>query len=988
MFNHLFFLILSVFALLNPLWSQPWQSVQHYHSDNGLAQNSVWDIYQDHIGYLWIGTANGINRWDGTSFQHFKDEPGKSGGPGGNTGFRFFEDRYRQLWVTHDQGLSLYLRESNRFKQIPGMTDYSVYLGEYKDFLYFRSGNRVGGINLRTHKVNWLNLKIGGPRLGVDYTAASRGSVIGDYLCIPAIDSNLYFIDLRSQALSKRNMGSASIILVPINMREAFLIADNEMYALRTNSYNSLEIIRENKRVGKDFTITQGMLHQGDLWLATDKGIRRYDTLQFGLTYGVMHPLPHRNDPSFVYCLHADACENLYFGTNTEGFYISSPSANRFYAFMHPDVSRRMVKAIDADPEGNVYSGQFTGGILCFQKDGHVRDIHWDDQNHTHPNIWGLKYLPNRQLLAVSDVELYLLDPASGKLLQRKRYSNADINPYPQFREYNGQILLNLSDRSNSRILSWKNGLAFDTLVEVPGVEMTSFLPLSNNEWLIGSNLGLFRYSSKGILTELIPKTWVKHIFRISTGEIYIGTVSGVWYMASDKAPLQTFSQQLPFTDQFFYAIQEDEKGDIWFSTNKGLFLYHPKTKKLEHFDRSYGIRSSEFNTGAFASDRTGNLYFGGVQGITMVPASGIYRNLRAPATVIRKLLVNDEPLNLSRNIEVIKTLWLSYQQNTISIEMASLDFSIPEKNTYQYYLEPMEKEWVSSGTRAFIRYSNLAPGNYMLHLRSVNPDGVEGPERKLELIIEPPFWQRWWFYTLEGLLVVLILFLIFRSVFLRQKARARAALELQERLEQERLRISRDLHDHVGAQLSFLLSGVEWLQKHHHEINEADWNQRLESLETAGKSAMQTLREAIWAISRKEITLEELSDRFKQYAIRVSELSDRIQLRFAENFSVQPILNPVLALHLFRLCQEALHNAFKHSEGTEVGVHFYSDEHSWFVEISDNGKGFQRDNNEKKGHYGLENMAQRAKEAGLTLQIQSEMDKGTRVKMLWEGID
>lgn len=988
MLNHLFFFVLSVCAVLNPLWSQPWQSVQHFHSDNGLAQNSVWDIYQDHIGYLWIGTANGINRWDGTAFQHFIDEPGKEGGPGGTTGFRFFEDQYRQLWVTHDKGLSLYLRESNRFKQIPGITDYSVCLDEYKGFLYFRSGNRVGGINLQTHKVNWLNLKIGGPRLGVDYTAASRGGVIGHYLCIPSIDSNLYIIDLRSQTLSKRNMGSASIIMVPINRQEAFLIVDDEIYKVRSEIPSSIEVMAQNKNLFKEFNIAQGIIHQGDLWLATEKGIGIYDTSHFQLKYRVMHPIPNRKDPSFVYCLFADAHQNLYLGTNTEGFYITSPTANRFHTLMHPDVSRRMVKAIDADPEGNVYSGQFSGGIICFQKDGQFRELIWYHQDKTRPNIWGLKYLPNEQLLAVSDLELYLLDAASGKLLQRKRYSNAEINPYPQFREYNGQILLNLSDRSFSRILAWKNGLTFDTLVKVPGIEVTSFLPLSNFEWLIGSNTGLFRYSPKGILTELIPQTWVKHIFRSRSGEIYIGTVSGVWYMASDKAPLQTFSQELPFTDQFFYAIQEDRKGDLWFSTNKGLFLYHPKTKKLEHFDRSYGISSSEFNTGAFGSDRTGNLYFGGVQGITMIPAKGLYRNLRPPATVIRKLMVNDEPLNLSRNIEVIKTLWLSHQQNTISMEMASLDFSIPERNTYAYYLEPIEKEWVSSGTRAFVRYSNLSPGKYVLHLRSANPDGIAGPERTMMLEIEPPFWQRWWFYALEALALALILFLIFRGVLLLQKARARAALELQERLEQERLRISRDLHDHVGSQLSFLLSGVEWLQKHQDKMSEADWNQRLQSLETAGRNAMQTLREAIWAISRKEITLEELLDRFKQYALRASELSEKFRLHFSEDFNAHPVLNPVLALHLFRLCQEALHNAFKHSEGTEVHIHFFANETGWYAEIADNGKGFQPGETGLDGHYGLQNMAQRAKEAGMVLEIHSDAGRGTWVKMLWKGND
>jgi nitrate/nitrite-specific signal transduction histidine kinase len=310
------------------------------------------------------------------------------------------------------------------------------------------------------------------------------------------------------------------------------------------------------------------------------------------------------------------------------------------------------------------------------------------------------------------------------------------------------------------------------------------------------------------------------------------------------------------------------------------------------------------------------------------------------------------------------------------------LEFSQPENNTYQYKLSGYDNDWIQSGTKHFARYANLPPGNYIFMVRAANGDGYwnETP-REIAIFISPPFWQTTWFYILLVILFIGLLALAFFLLINFQRRRLERAFEIQRKLEEERLRISRDLHDNVGAQLSYLITNVEWMLQHPDQLSEAEEKQRLAALSEAGRNAILTLRQTIWAISHTSLSVDDFSDRFKQFVLKMLEFNKEINVTFTEEFISPKSLSPSVALNLFRVCQEAFNNALKHAQANEIRIDFSCNEvYSFKFSIKDNGIGFNWMEGEKKGHYGLLNMQARAEEMGANFEIKSSIGLGTEI--------
>lgn len=321
-----------------------------------------------------------------------------------------------------------------------------------------------------------------------------------------------------------------------------------------------------------------------------------------------------------------------------------------------------------------------------------------------------------------------------------------------------------------------------------------------------------------------------------------------------------------------------------------------------------------------------------------------------------------------------------SYLQNTLSFDFSALEFSQPESNIYQYRLTGYDNNWIQSGTRHFARYANLPPGQYVFEVMAANADGYWNTQpRKIFISIIPPFWQRTWFYWLIILVIIGLISGLVYLFFNRQRKRLQRELEVQQKLEEERLRISRDLHDNVGAQLSYLITNVEWMLEHPDQVHKDEEKIRLQSLSETGRNAILTLRQTIWAISHNSLSVDDFADRFKQFALKMVEFNTHIQVHFTEHFETPQTLSPSVALNLFRICQEAFNNGLKHSRCKNIYIDFSNHETLSFVcSIKDDGIGFDWNDATKKGHYGLHNMKARVEETNAILDIQSTQGIGT----------
>jgi DNA-binding NtrC family response regulator len=242
------------------------------------------------------------------------------------------------------------------------------------------------------------------------------------------------------------------------------------------------------------------------------------------------------------------------------------------------------------------------------------------------------------------------------------------------------------------------------------------------------------------------------------------------------------------------YGILEDEKGNLWLSSNNGISRFNPQTKLINNYNIKDGLQNNEFNGGSYFISNSGEMFFGGINGFNSFFPKNIKDNTFVPPTVITSFRKFNKEVKFNKPIYSIDKIDLSYEDYVFSFEFASLDFSAPEKNVYAYKMEGLDKNWIyANSSRRFVTYTTLPPGEYVFRVKGSNSDGVWNETgTSINIIIHPPFWMTWWF---RGL----ILFLIALAVYLLYKKRVKSLEEkrkaLAERLE-EKTKLSDDLQN------------------------------------------------------------------------------------------------------------------------------------------------------------------------------------------------
>lgn len=978
----LFLLFLILFVDTN-LQSQINRKFYRLHSDNGLAQNSVWEVYQDFKGYLWISTSDGINRWDGINMIHYQYDSNDSNSLGGNSGFSFFEDNKNQLWIFHNRGVSLYDRIRDCFKNVIKTNDYCILLGQVSDhLLLIQNDNKLYKINIYTYHVSDhpLSLKLNNRFL----TFYNKAVQLGDYIIFNLSPYTVFIYNTSTHEIDSLKIQSLQTKILKVNDSSCFFFSGDTLFTIHfEKSSQKIYVNKHQHENFKNVGFTCATLMDDELWLGSEYGIYVLNAKSYAFKYHIQSVDPNVNKNEFIYGFYKDRVGNFYILTNLAGLYIVSPSRNRFNHLKYHQPEYNMVKSIIKTSDGKIITGQYHASPVIYYPNGQSRTISLFSTD-TENSVLSMKNMDSCNLIGITFNYIFIYNHCEDKVTFKIKHSTKEHANYPNIHQINDTYLLNVCNENSSFIFSINHSYQFDTILKLPNTILTSWCIINDSLYLLGTNKSLFIYNKNtNKQTRPIIEAWIKCILPSSRNYYLIATTGGIFVMDTNFNIKSHIGIHNGLRDQFIYGILEDDYKNYWFSHNKGITYFNPDIGEFKHYDVSDGLQSNEFNTGAYYKHDDGKLYFGGVNGINEIDPEQIYVNTTPPQLSIYQLWVDDEVYKTDTSANELSTLILPYYKNTISVDFAALDYSIPEKNSYAYYLSGVDKNWIYSGNRHFLRYANLAPGVYTLYLKGANPDGFWSEPRKLQIIIRPPFWQRTWFYIFEALIVLGIIVLVILIIRRQQRKSFERKLEIQKNLEQERIRISRDLHDNVGAQLSYLISQLDWIGEHPEMLKEdVVWNNKITSLSEAGRNAMHTLRETIWAISHQELGVEEFADRFKQYVIKMTSVKSDLQVDFHEQLLNQATIKPESALHIFRICQEAFHNAIKHSNSKKIDVYFTVQAGLFTCKIQDYGYGFDVLNTVKKDSYGLQNMKERAQEIGATFLIESTPKEGTSVSI------
>lgn len=471
--------------------------------------------------------------------------------------------------------------------------------------------------------------------------------------------------------------------------------------------------------------------------------------------------------------------------------------------------------------------------------------------------------------------------------------------------------------------------------------------------------------------------TWI-HVARHDAGVLWIGTYDGGLARLNIETGLvvrYTEAEGLP--DNYVKAVLEDESGRIWAPTQGGLARLDPATGEILVFDEADGLHSRTFGLYDAAVLPDGRFALAHQDALVVFHPDSVEAVRGETPLALTTFRIFDEEVPVSSRPEILR---LNHDDNFFSFEFAALDFAAPEQTRYAYRLDGFDEGWIESGTRRYAAYTNLPPGYYTFRARADTGGGWSEQELAVSVVIAPAWWQTAWFQLLAGLAGLVALGGFVRFTSTRRLRRQLRTLEVERRLQAERERISQDLHDHVGAQLSTIISGID-LARLSGVDRAAPRPDHLDRLEAHARQTMGQLRETIWALHREAVTLGTFHTRLCAYAREQTALrADAPALRCTLNAETDWTLTPAQTLHLYRIAQEAIQNALKHADASRLDVTLQVESDLFVLDVSDDGCFAESGAPDALCGYGLQGMRRRAEALGATFEL--ETSGGTRVRI------
>lgn len=528
-------------------------------------------------------------------------------------------------------------------------------------------------------------------------------------------------------------------------------------------------------------------------------------------------------------------------------------------------------------------------------------------------------------------------------------------------------------------IIVWKPGAshAYPFLPdETDGHFALSACQMRDGRILIGDGLGLlctkadetiqWRLQNKPGDTASVSSNVIIHITELSDNTVALGTMGG-GLSIFDPSSKRFRRIRLATNPVNVYGTIEIVPGTLLLTTSHGLCLYHSRGGVSTMLNQDNILPFNDFNQFAIGCSEK-NIFAAGEKGVVMIRKAGLPELFRSP----EKIVIH---LNSRRCDSIVLPPGISSAEVTIALAN-----SLPNKKMkFLYRLDGYEKNWheLPPGLEQVV-YNFIPPGRYKFAVKGADINNFYRAEPSLfPVIVRPHFWQTPIFRVLMGIILLsFVVFLVRYFSWIRLTRRLRK-IEDEQKLSRERARISRELHDNVGSQLTYIISGLEasgyLLKRNMPEKLAGD----LRSLQDSARESMQQLRQAIWALNQDEITPCALAMQFRGWLQRVMEPHPEIEWKMVEDTGADFIFDPLTGLNLFRMMQESVHNVIKHAGKCTLDILMETSGDRIIISITDSGNGFEPGTPEGNG---LGSMRARAMETGIQLEHRSLSGEGTRV--------
>ena len=967
-----------------------------WQSSDGLPHDAVQAVAQDDEGYLWIGTPQGLARFDGMRFALFNPQntPALKG------------QNIRSLCRANDGGLWIGTEDSGLIRLQHGRFSAATFLtnAPVKVVLETRTvglwiGTTNGVARYQNGKVSWLTKDDG---LVDNYVLSLCEDHDGHIWIGTGAGLTRYDGKTLEPYNNKLWLGSDSV-------RALFCDRNNSLWigsgggGLRRFDQNGTAWFRTKEGVPDTFITAICEDANGDLWVGTRGGLCRRIGDKF-----VTEPNAEGTSHGAVFCLALDREGCTWLGTK-EGLTQLRFKPFRSYTTQQ-GLGHNNVMSVCEDAGGTIWVMTWGGGLSGL-KEGRITSYHRDNSALYDLLLAGR---PSR------DGSLWLGSDFDGGLFQFKD------GTFSSFGKPEGivdpAIRLIYEDRqtnlwlATSRQLYVKRGATFHAIPGSAEIGKTfAFTEDDQGHLWIGSDTGLRKIAPSKLLTptastetrlqDVVLKTYttrdglssdrIRALCLDREHNLWIGTEGGGLNRFRNET-FTAYTAKAGLFNDSISEILEDDNGGLWMSCFSGVFRVSKKdldrfdagtlrTLPCASFGKADGMSSAQCNGVARPAAwkaQDGRLWFATTRGVTVIDPASLNSNNSPPPVVIEHILANKQPLALDRTATpTAGLLEIQPGRGELELQYTALSFRAAEKNRFKYKLEGIDSDWVDAGARRVAFYNNVPAGDYTFRVIACNNDGLwneTGTTIGLRLL--PHFWQTKWFLIVASVLAIASVAGLARYLTWRRLRRNLARLEQQHVVEKERTRIARDMHDDLGARLTeiLMLSNLTATGRG----GEREMKTNAGKVVDATEDLVRNLDGIVWAVSPDNDSLDNLALYFYEYAQRFFAPT-KIRYRW----QVSPPDLPRLPLsaemrhNLFLVFKEALNNVAKHSGATEVNLSLSFEAEMLSLSIADNGKGFS----ESPDHFGngLQNMRKRIERYGGTFTLKSTSTQGTCVRVV-----
>tara|TARA_R110002073_G_scaffold297705_1_gene463983 strand:+ start:17572 stop:21492 length:3921 start_codon:yes stop_codon:yes gene_type:complete len=799
---------------------------RHYKVENGLSHNTVLCSLQDSRGFLWFGTKDGLNRFDGYRFKQYRKEINSAKSLGSN----FIECIYEYnkiLFVGTDSGLYIYDEISDNFELIKTSSDTPILdiESDNEGNIWFIAGSTLYKYNIKTKKSEIYSESL----LRVEeITKTPDGHIWVAFqnVLFKYIKETNSFEKNEIKVKTKNNQPIIISKISAFNNDEILIGTQNNgaiIYNNKNNKIKNIRLTRETPLYVRDFAKKA----DNQLWVATESGLFIYNMIDStNVNFKKSYNSPYSLSDNAIYSLTVDKEEGVWISTYFGGinYYPKqyTPFKKYFPKTGENSISGNAVREIRSDSNNNLWIGTEDAGLNKLNLKTNIFTNYIPSNSNksiSHYNIHGLLIKNDKLWIGTFEHGLDIMDIKTGEIINRySTSSNGNISSNFVFAFYENKKKETFAITSSGIQLYDSNKNNFYTIKAFPeGYFYTSLLEDNNGTLWAGTYWdGLFSFNLKTKTNKVykcdnenpnsISSNAINGIFQDSNNNIWITTENGLNEYDIEKNEFKNYTTKDGLPSNVTYSILEDEKHFLWISTSKGLVEFNPVTKNIKVYTKANGLLSDQFNYHSAYKDKDGRMYFGSVDGMISFNPKDFVTNKYKPPIYITDVVINNNEFKTdkTKSISSLDGIILEPTDLSIKIDFAALSFNAPEMTHYWYKLEGLNDDWVYLNKDHSVSFTGLAPGSYNFKIKSQNNNGIWSEESsELKINVLPPFWKSNFAYIIYILIIFFMIYFLLKVYHSKVKAKNNQIIsELNRQKEKELYEAKIDFFTNISHEI------------------------------------------------------------------------------------------------------------------------------------------------------------------------------------------